>query len=48
MAVEEIMVEDIKCKNCGSTAVVRFGKYQGIQRHYWYRKFLGYYSKKVG
>jgi putative transposase len=34
MAVEEIIVEDIKCKDCGSTAVVKFGSYKGVQRYY--------------
>ena len=42
MAIEEVIIEDVKCKNCGPTAIVRFGKYKDIQR-YWcnpcHRKF---------
>ena len=42
MAIEEIITEDITCKNCGSTAVVKFGKFKGVQR-FWckscHRKF---------
>jgi transposase-like protein len=34
MAVEEIIKEEIKCKNCGSTAVIKFGSYKGVPRFY--------------
>ena len=34
MAIEEVITEDITCKNCGSTAVVKFGSYKGVPR-YW-------------
>jgi len=34
MAVEEIIKEEIKCKNCGSTAVIKFGSYKGSTRFY--------------
>jgi transposase-like protein len=42
MAIEEVITEDVTCKNCGSTAVVKFGKFKGVQR-FWckscHRKF---------
>jgi len=34
LAVEEVITEEIKCKNCGSTAVSKFGSYKGVPR-YW-------------
>lgn len=34
MTVEVVTTETIKCSNCGSTAVVRFGKYKGVQRYF--------------
>jgi DNA-directed RNA polymerase subunit RPC12/RpoP len=32
MGVTIQTTEQIKCKNCGSTAVVKFGTYKGVQR----------------
>lgn len=34
MGIEKTTTQQMKCKNCGSTAVVRFGTYKGVQR-YW-------------
>ena len=34
MAIKEVITEEIKCKDCGSTAVVKFGSYKGVQRYY--------------
>ena len=36
MPIEEIIttVKTVKCKNCGSEAVVKFGTYKGVQRYY--------------
>ena len=34
MAIEETTIKDIVCKDCGSNAVVKFGKYKGVQRYY--------------
>jgi len=34
MAIKETTTEVITCKNCGSTAVVKFGTYKGVQRYY--------------
>jgi len=34
MPVEEVIKEEVKCKNCGSTAVVKFGGYKGVPRFY--------------
>jgi putative transposase len=44
MAIKETIVKTITCKNCGSTAVVKFGTYKGVQRYYCkscQRKFKG-------
>ena len=32
--IEEIITKVIACKNCGSTACVKFGTYKGVQRYY--------------
>lgn len=34
MAIEETTTKTITCKNCGSTACVKFGKYKNSQRYY--------------
>ncbi|MDO8715784.1 MAG: DDE-type integrase/transposase/recombinase [Dehalococcoidales bacterium] len=34
MAIEITTTEQVKCKNCDSNAVVKFGKYKGVQRYY--------------
>jgi putative transposase len=34
MGVELIEVKQIKCKHCGSEAVVKFGSYNGVSRYY--------------
>jgi putative transposase len=34
MTIEVTTTKIIACKNCGSTAVVRFGKYKDVQRYY--------------
>lgn len=34
MGIEITTTEAVKCKNCGSDAVVRFGTYKGVQRYY--------------
>jgi len=34
MAIEEVITKEVTCKNCGSTAVVKFGSYKGTPR-YW-------------
>jgi len=44
MGIEITTTETITCKNCGSTAIVRFGTYKGVQRYYCkscQRKFKG-------
>jgi len=44
MTIEEVTTKTVTCKNCGSTACVKFGSYKGVQR-YWCkscnRKFKG-------
>jgi putative transposase len=34
MGIELTTVQTVTCKNCGSSAVVKFGTYKGIQRYY--------------
>lgn len=34
MAITETTIREITCKNCGSTAVVKFGSYKGVQRYF--------------
>jgi transposase-like protein len=34
MAVEEVIKKEIVCKDCRSTAVIKFGNYKGIPRYY--------------
>ena len=34
MGVQIVTTQTIKCKNCGSDAVVRFGSYKGVPRYY--------------
>jgi putative transposase len=34
MPIEETITEKIKCKNCGSEAVIKFGNYKGSPRFY--------------
>ncbi len=34
MAIEITTTKTITCKNCGSPAVVKFGKYKNTQRYY--------------
>ena len=34
MTVEITTTETVKCKNCGSTAVVKFGSYKGVPRYF--------------
>lgn len=34
MTIEETTTKTITCKNCGSSAVVKFGTYKGVQRYY--------------
>lgn len=34
MAIEITTTEKVTCKNCGSTACVKFGTYKGVQRYF--------------
>lgn len=44
MTIEEPTTSQVTCKNCGSNAIVKYGKYKGVQRYFCKickRKFKG-------
>jgi len=34
LAIKEVITEEIKCKGCGSPAVVKIGSYKDVQKYY--------------